>query len=672
VKKIAAAVRGAAFLACFIGLGAAHAQDGFGDPFADDAPSAPASGGGGSGDGDFNIDALFGTFQAEEEKKPDDAPKRVLPPFTGTYKVLISRPIYAVYEAETKTKWISALGEIYMHYKIGAFPRTQVFTMEQVSNVLPNSRDYARRFNRQHYLEAARKLGATHLIYQEYQPQKDGRKTRYAAELYWIQEGAAVERVALEIPHNDLEGGLNNIAGKLAEAMDPAAKTSAAMGISVWGKDAKTFEQFGNALAGEGNFTKDNALAAYAAVDRMIQKNTGPVGYQYAGALLAGRAESFPRAIKHMETVISRTKDYPALQLRLAEYMRGAGRYSEAMRAAETAAQNPALRVPASIEIAMIHQSQGNLDRARSAYDALMQSGDADGRVLFQLALLSIQTGRIGESEEYLRRAEESGFALDEGEYFDLGQAYAGASGNEEKGIEFLKRSMGVKQSNEAAWGLIADIYNRMGNSQLEADSYVNMFKINMQGNSGRLKTAGEIYEKLGMTDKAKDAYSLFLDRRFADAEVAMSLGRIYYNEKNEKNCNRMREVLKGLDTIPEAVQMLSDCGFKVRLIDASQTMKTKKLSPLMLTLRISGGAFLVGGLTGGLVINGVVLPDKVEKYQDWKPSPSSDDDGPKPAQNPATVKQMRKEIDNNVLLRNTLYALAGVGLGGFAVTYFF
>ena len=615
---------------------------------------------------DSEINNLFGTFKDEPEKKEDAAPKRVLPAYTGNYKVLVGRPIYAVYEAETKTKWISALGEIYTHYRMGAFPRTYVYTMEQVSSVLPGSRDYGKRFNKQHYIDAAKKLGATHLLYQEYQPQKDGKTTRYVMELYWIAEGAAVLRSSVDIIHSDFEGGLNACLSKIADAMDPKAKTGGVAGVQVLGKDLKTLEPFGNALAGEERFVKDRAEATYAAIDKIVQKNSSLPGFSYAAALVAGRAEEYAKAVKHIEAVISKSKDYPALQLRLAEFQRGANRYSEAVRAAETAAKSDPLKVAASIEMAMISQAQGNLDRARSEYEAVLRDGAANSQVLFMLALLSIQRGRVSESDDYLRRAEESGLTLDEGEYLDLGRAYAKASGYEDKAIEYLKKSMGPKQSNEDSWEAIAELYGKMGNSADAAEAYVNLFKINMQAHSGKLKLAGEAFEKMGMTDRAKDAYALFIDRRFSDKDVSMSLARIYFNDKE---CKKIQDVLKGYDTIPEAAQMLADCGFKVRRIDESQTMKKKKLTPLMLTARISGAALLAGGVGLGLYFNSQVS-DTYEKYNGYgepgQPAPNPD------ARNPEKVKQYREDIDSYQTLRTVMYVMAGVGLSGFAVTFFF
>jgi len=652
IMRALSTVRNLAAFICILGLGAIAFGQSADDLFGSDAP--PAQSGGGFDDSSIND--LFGTFEAQPEKKDDAAPKRVLPPFHGNYKILIGRPIYAVYEAETKTKWISATSEILTNYKVASFPRTQAFTMEQVDGVLPGSRDYAKRFNKQHFIDAAKKLGATHLLYQEYQPHKNGKEAQFVMELYWIQEGATVLRVPQVIQFSAFERGLEICLEKIADAMDPGAKKTTAFGNTVLGKDIKVIEAFGNILASEGSFTAERATATYTAAEKIFKKNGSLLGIQYAGALLAGRAQKYPAAVSHIQDVIGKSGEYQALQLYLAEYLRGAQRFSEALKAAETAARSPALKTPAAMERAMIQQAQGNIDQARDEYNSIMQDGDADGRLLFRLALLSIQANRLDESEEYLRKAAESGFNLDESEYYDLGVAYSKNPGYEAQAIDYLKRSMGVKQNSEAAWAAIADVYKQSGNTELEAETYVNLFKINQNAHSGKLKIAGGIYEKMGNIEKAKDAYALFMDRRFSDADVAMSLARIYFNEKD---CKRLPDVLKGLDTIPEATEMLTECGHTVKRIDASKTAKTKKLSPLMLTVRISGGVLAVGGLATGLIINGVVIPDQ---YDNWY-------------QTEKTVKGVsdaRSAIETSQTLRDVCYILTGVGLSMVTVTFLF
>ncbi|MDR0306046.1 MAG: hypothetical protein LBI42_04310 [Chitinispirillales bacterium] len=602
------------------------------------------------------IDDLFGTFEDPSTKAAADpaVPSRVLPPFTGTYKVLISRPIYAVYEAETKTKWISAMGEMYAYYKIASFPRTYVLSSEQVNDILPNARDYNRRINRQSYFEAARRLGATHVIYQEYQPARDGKSSLYSMELFWLAENATVVKVSQSVIHNAFEGGLDICLAKIADAMDPDAKNSAAFKLPVLGKDQKAIESLGNILADEGRFNRDRAVITYNAADRILQRNPNTIGFQYAAAQLAARAESYPKAIGHINTVISQSGNYPALQLLLAGYLRGDNNFSQALTAAQNASVNPALKTPVAFERAMIYQSQGSLDQARSEYNSIMQDGEADGRVFFRLATLSIQMGRMDEASGYLDRASQSGLSLDEDEYFELGAAYAKVPGHEEEALKYLKRGMGMKQDKEEGWRIIAEIHKRTGNSQLEAESYVNLFKINMAPNKYGLKLAGEIYERIGMVDKAKDAYGLFLDRRFVDTEVSMSLARIYFNEKQ---CKRLPDVLKGLDTIPEAIQMLNDCGFARRVIDPSQALTQNKISPVKLALRISTLAAAATGVGVGYYFN-TQVKSLGDDYENTK--------------SPREADKLRSDIESNKTLRTVFYTVGAAGLAGFTATFFF
>jgi len=653
MKKISVRRSLAAFL-CMLSL-SVSAFASFDDLFEGSAAAPPDNSGATIGQMDQStIDNLFGTFEAVSDKPAEVKPERVLPPFEGTYKVLISRPVYAVFDAETKTKWISALGEVYSYYKISAFPRTHVFTTAQVNSILPNYRDYSRRVSRQNYIEAARRLGATHVIYQEYQPQRDGKTTLYSIELFWIEQNATVIRATQNIQHNHFEAGLDICLAKVAEVMDPGAKNTSATKVNMFGRDQKNIEGFGNALANEGNFSKERAAAAYNAADRMIQRSSNLVGFQYAAAMLAARAESYSRAIDHINVVINQSGDYPALQLLLAEYLRGAERYSEALSAVQNASKNSALSLAVSIERAAIYQAQGNLEQAHSEYGSILQSGQADGRIFFRLATLSIQMNRMHESTDYLARASQAGLSLDENEYLELGAAYAKVPGFEEQAMEHLKKSMGVRQANEGAWKVIAEIHKRTGNEQLEAESYVNLFKLNQNEHKGRLKLAGEIYERIGMVDRAKDAYATFIDRRFVDSEVSMSLARIYFNERD---CRRVDNTLRGLDTIPEAIEMLRECGIARRAIDPSQALKGDKMSSVKITIRASTAAIFIGGIAGGYAFNG-----QVEKAGDDYRN----------AQNGRDAQDAKKKVEDSQLFRNILYTMSIVGAAGFGATFFF
>jgi len=95
-----------------------------------------------------------------------------------------------------------------------------------------------------------------------------------------------------------------------------------------------------------------------------------------------------------------------------------------------------------------------------------------------------------------------------------------------------------------------------------------------------------------------------------------------------------------------------------------AQESTAKTLTPLMLTARVSGVALLAGGITAGLLFNSSVASTH-EKYLQFD-IPGSD------ARNPDKVKEMRESMDSGMIWRDVMYVLAGVGLVGFAVTFFF
>jgi hypothetical protein len=68
-------------------------------------------------------------------------------------------------------------------------------------------------------------------------------------------------------------------------------------------------------------------------------------------------------------------------------------------------------------------------------------------------------------------------------------------------------------------------------------------------------------------------------------------------------------------------------------------------------------------------------VSDTNKKYKDWKEwdakyATKPEDAGD--AYKPDKVKKMREDMDFGIVMRNTMYVLAGVGLAGFAVTFFF
>jgi tetratricopeptide (TPR) repeat protein len=312
----------------------------------------------------------------------------------------------------------------------------------------------------------------------------------------------------------------------------------------------------------------------------------------------------------------------------------------------------------------MILKVAGDTTGSRAMYETIMKSsGGANAAVYFRAALLAAQSGDIRECEEIINRAAVSGFSLSGEDYYKLGAAVGNIPGHEKTAVKYLKMSLGPAQSSEKAWLAIADIYSRSGNREPEADIYVNLFRSNMNAHSGRLKTAGQIYDTLGLIDKAQEAYTLFWEKGFVDYDVSVSLARILVSQQE---CTNLWDVLSLHPVTPEVAQLLGECGLR-RAVTAVR-MEEKKMHPALLTMRISGGALAALGFAGGLYQDSKVR-EEARRYNDFGSPmyPKGTD-----AEYYAKVKEMRKNIDNAVLGRNLLYFMAGMGAGAFTVSFLF
>ncbi|MCL2218860.1 MAG: hypothetical protein FWB94_03100 [Chitinispirillia bacterium] len=633
------------------------------------APGAFAAGRAGP-DGDA-IERLFAGVG--EAVKPVDT-VRALPTFHGNYRVLMPRPAYALYDGGgAGAEWVSAMAEIHTRYKVGSFPYTYVFTMEETAYALPHSRDRGRPLSRERVMEAAGRLGATHIIFQEYHPFNDNKGARYVMELYWLREKATVIRDTVTVDYADFERGLDTLLGRIADAMDPGSRKTSAFGMSVIGNDRAFLEAFGGILAGESEFTKARSSSVRWAADSLVLTYSGLVGVRYAAALLSARAGDYSRAIGHINAVADRSgHDYPALHLRSAEYLRGVERYDDAINRALMAAQVPGLRAAAEIEMAKNHRAKGDIVRARAVYDTIMLGDDACGIAYFLAALTAAQDGDAAGVEEIINRAAERGFGFGGDDYYALGTAFGGVRGHEETAIGYFVKSLGPARIGDRGWLSIADAYSRIGNREAEADIYTHIYRGGFRAHSdtnvyrGRLRLAAGIYDSLGRVIKARDAYRLYWDGGRSDTAASMRLAEILVLLQE---CDGLPDVLRPHirgENRRAARQMLRDCRYKV--VGGYDIVKIEPASPKVVVMRASGVSFAVfGGVAG--IIQGGRMRAEIKKIDDFNNATlfhgTADEEKEK-------FKELQKNADNAAVARNLMYFMASVGVSLFTLSYFF
>jgi tetratricopeptide (TPR) repeat protein len=567
--------------------------------------------------------------------------------------------------------YIASITEAYFHFKLNALPGYQVIPIERVANNVQYFRDFSRRISRTSYIDAAQQLGATYLFYVEYEPQ--GKKAKFNIEFYSIAENKKLVSSIQEVDLATFEDGLFNCLNEITSALPEkfSDEIQKLLGSSILGKNAKTVETLGNQIASMGTYTKGRAANLAGEYEKIAQSSDFYLAKMVASEILtlAGKVD---KATQFMNSLINEFgRDYPALYLQLASMYRKSLRYNDALDAAEKAAHSQPIALLAKTEKAHIYESKGDLRAAKNEYQSVLSSGGEDGEIYFQLALVSIGLNDLSGSSTYITKAEEAGRKIDRSDYYDIGLRYKNLGTADEKAVEAFKNSLGIQQDKEEAWLQLAEVYSKMGKEDDAAECYVNLFHINNSAYKDYLPKAGFKFEALGMKERAKETYSLFIARKYTDPEVSVRLAKL---EVADNNCPRATELVQGLDTNTygsDIKRIYEQCGVTQRhVVVNDQETKQQRGKAAVFMWRVFSGIVSAGGAGAGYFIN-TKIDEKIAEYKQHSDTwlgYINDQQGnvgismTMVNNERETINKIHSDIESLKLYRNICYGVAGAG----------
>jgi tetratricopeptide (TPR) repeat protein len=574
----------------------------------------------------------------------------------GTPAILISRPVYAPYSTEEKTMYISSVSQGYFYLKLSALTGYQVISMDKASKGIPYYHDHTRRISRNAYIESAKRLGASYLLYQEYEPQ--GKKTRYNIELISVVDNQRVVSKSLVIDMQQFESGLEEGLGAVVNALPNQISdyTREFFTTSVLGDNLKVVETFGNTFASVGDFSEKRASGVVSELEKLLDAKSKFHVAKMLTAYVCAAGKKFDKAIQHQNDLISIFGvSNPSLYFDLASYQVGAQSYDMALSSVDNAAKEPSLKLQAINTRAEIYEAKGDYKKAQTYYSQLLSEGGENGLVYFKLALVNIALNNASEADSYLSKAQGAGYQLDRGSYYDIGMRYVSLSNNE-KAIEAFKNSLGTTQDYEPAWQQLAKLYKTMGRKSDAAECYVSLFQINNNAYKDDLLLAGEIYEELNQTEKVKDVYSLFLARKFVNPVVSVKLAKL---EVTSGNCDKATDLVFGLDTISavsnDVRAINQQCGKTVRRVTIPTGSENRKTKPIVKIWRIASVVLAAGGAGAGYFFDKQI----VAKQKDYSAPYDASQDISAYTSN---LEKLRTDIENTKRNRDLCYVGAGVG----------
>lgn len=183
-------------------------------------------------------------------------------------------------------------------------------------------------------------------------------------------------------------------------------------------------------------------------------------------------------------------------------------------------------------QIAQLCFSAGNWQQAETEGQRLIKLDPRNGMGYYRLAIASLQLKKPTQAAQCVAQAQALAARADQEIWFGLGQGYA-LNEQYDRAVDAFRNCLSIAPLREDAWSAIAACYIKTGNDTSAADAYVKLFGISKDKYKANLADAGHIYFRGGRLAEARRCYQLFLDSRYADPKVNISLAFIEYGQKN-------------------------------------------------------------------------------------------------------------------------------------------
>lgn len=204
---------------------------------------------------------------------------------------------------------------------------------------------------------------------------------------------------------------------------------------------------------------------------------------------------------------------------------------------------------------------------SRNEYLKLTSMGAGGTEVIYRLAILSLKLKDNAAALKYFARAQEQGDA-DAQTWFELAQEF-GKAGNLSQSLQAYEKCVLKQPSNEIALLALSEGYQKTGKDSAAAKTNLKLFNLNHKKYEKNLVTAGELFEKMGNTVEAKNAYKLLIQKQIKNPRVNLRLAHIEFKDKNYSEVIRLLQ-----DVSPSLIEVKDAAILAESYINTDQVSK--------------------------------------------------------------------------------------------------
>jgi tetratricopeptide (TPR) repeat protein len=205
--------------------------------------------------------------------------------------------------------------------------------------------------------------------------------------------------------------------------------------------------------------------------------------------------------------------------------------------------------------IATVYYENGAWDKAEPELLELIKQDPATTAHYYRLGVVYLRLKNKDKAKYYLGEAAKVG-QPDKDQLHQMAQAFAFA-GVLERAAETYRACLDLSPQWETVLVELAAVYTSAKRDKELADVNVRLFALNNEKYKPQLVDAGDTYLRLGLKVEAKQAYTLFLDKKYSNPAVNARLAQLEYEAKNYPRVISLLEGVGGQWATDEATQML-------------------------------------------------------------------------------------------------------------------
>ncbi len=493
-----------------------------------------------------------------ERMVPCKAEPKTAPPL----RILLGRPSNFTYNAlDKKSAWVAAVYEEFLRFKLGSIKRLTIIDQAFVAERLPSYREFDKRISSFAYLNEAKALDATHLVFSEYM-RTSANVVEFYIRVIPVDRQKEAIRITREVNVTELNVDFNHCAEKISQALglDSRNYPPTLAALPLLSHSTRLNKKLGERLL-IGEFKAHRAPACANWIAKTARKHPFMYLASFSAARLLEKTHEYYTSATLTQLLERQLSSHiPKLHLLAAQRCRKAHMYDEAEKRLRRIDHIPALQMPIAIERSALRRNEGDLSAEYGIYRKIASMHSIDPHVYVQLGRLAVIRGRMKDALQYADLAAAIIGGVPKKVMMHIGAALV-REDQMHYAIDAYRGAVTLPPFDDQGWAELATTQEKLHFDSAAAISWFSLFDKNNYLYRDALLQADSLLRAAGLVMYARQLYQDYLLQHPENPMVSIQLARIEQEAGNfTKAIAHLRVIGGPWRTDPEVIQLIEAC----------------------------------------------------------------------------------------------------------------